>query len=65
MDFEDEKFIKREQSDDLLFEAYDEPVKSRAIKLAKQALEINSVHVLEQFFQSRQLNIVEIIMIYM
>lgn len=41
MDFEDEKFIKREQSDDLLFEAYDEPVKSRAIKLAKQALEIN------------------------
>ena len=24
MDFEDEEFIKREQSDDLLFEAYDE-----------------------------------------
>lgn len=41
MDFEDEKFIKEEQSDDLLFEAYDEPIKSRAIKLAKQALEIN------------------------
>ena len=41
MDFEDEEFIKREQSDDLLFEAYDEPVKSKAIKLAKQALEIN------------------------
>ena len=41
MDFEDEEFIKREQSDDLLFEAYDEPVKSKAIKLANQALEIN------------------------
>ena len=35
MDFEDEEFIKREQSDDLLFEAYDEPVKTKAIKLAK------------------------------
>lgn len=42
MDFEDEKFIKEEQSDDLLFEAYDEPIKSKAIKLAKQALEINA-----------------------
>ena len=41
MDFEDEEFIKREQSDDLLFEAYDEPVKTKAIKLAKQALELN------------------------
>ena len=41
MDFEDEEFIKREQSDDLLFEAYDEQIKSKAIKLAKQALEIN------------------------
>ena len=41
MDFEDEEFIKREQSDDLLFEAYEEPVKSKAIKLAKKALEIN------------------------
>lgn len=41
MDFEDEKFIKEEQSDDLLFEAYDETIKSKAIKLAKQALEIN------------------------
>ena len=29
MDFEDEEFIKREQSDDLLFEAYDEPVKQK------------------------------------
>ena len=34
MDFEDEEFIKREQLDDLLFEAYDEPVKTKAIKLA-------------------------------
>lgn len=41
MDFEDEEFMKREKSDDLLFEAYDEPVKSKAIKLARQALEIN------------------------
>lgn len=41
MDFEYEKFIKEEQSDDLLFEAYDEPIKSKAIILAKQALEIN------------------------
>ena len=36
MDFEDEKFIKMEQSDDFLFEAYEEPVKSKAIKLAKK-----------------------------
>lgn len=41
MDFEDEKFRKREQSDDLLFEAYEEPIKTKAIKLAKQALELN------------------------
>ncbi len=41
MEFEDEEFIKREQSDDLLFEAYDEPVTTKAIKLAKKALEIN------------------------
>lgn len=40
MDFEDEEFMKQEKSDDLLFEAYDEPVKSKAIKLARQALEI-------------------------
>ncbi len=39
MDFEDEKFIKEEQSDDLLFEAYDEPIKSKAIKLAKHGKE--------------------------
>ena len=41
MNFEDEEFIKKEQSDDLLFEAYDETVITKAIKLAKQALEIN------------------------
>ena len=41
MNFENEEFIKREQSDDLLFEAYEEPVKTKAIKLAKQALELN------------------------
>lgn len=41
MDFKNEEFIKREQSDDLLFEAYEEPIKTKAIKLAKQALEIN------------------------
>ena len=41
MNFEDEEFIKKEQSDDLLFEAYDEPVITKAIKLAKQSLEIN------------------------
>lgn len=29
MDFEDEEFIKREQSDDLLFEAYEEPIKAK------------------------------------
>lgn len=42
MDFEfmDEKFRIREESDDFLFSAYDEPVKSKAIKLAKKALEI-------------------------
>ena len=40
MDFKDEKLRKMEQSDNLLFEAYDEPIKSKAIKLAKQALEI-------------------------
>ena len=41
MNFEDEEFIKNEQSADLLFEAYDEPVITKAIKLAKQALKIN------------------------
>ncbi len=41
MEFGDKEFIRREQSDDLLFEAYEEPVKSKAIKLAKKALEIN------------------------
>ena len=33
MNFEDEEFIKREQSDNLLFEAYEEPIKTKAIKL--------------------------------
>jgi len=37
----DEDFLKIERSDDLLFEAYEEPIKEKAIKLAKQALEIN------------------------
>lgn len=41
MEIVDEEFRKREESDDLLFEAYDEPIKSKAIKLAKQALEVN------------------------
>lgn len=36
-----EEFRKTEESDDLLFEAYNEPIKSKAIKLAKQALEVN------------------------
>lgn len=40
-EYDDEELLKREKSDDLLFEAYDEPIKSKAIKLAKQALEIN------------------------
>ena len=30
MDFEDEEFIRREQSDDLLFAAYEEPIKTKA-----------------------------------
>ena len=41
MDFEDEEFIRKEQSDDLLFAAYEEPIKTKAIRLAKKALEIN------------------------
>lgn len=41
MEIVDEEFRKREESDDLLFEAYDEPIKSKAIKLARQALEVN------------------------
>ncbi len=41
MEFGDEKFRKSEESDNLLFEAYEEPIKSKAIKLAKKALEIN------------------------
>ena len=41
MDFYSEEFRKREESDDLLFEAYDEPNELEAIKLAKKALELN------------------------
>ncbi len=41
MEIIDEEFRKTEESDDLLFEAYNEPIKSKAIKLAKQALEVN------------------------
>ena len=41
MEIVDEEFRKREESDDLLFEAYDEPIKSKAIKLERQALEVN------------------------
>lgn len=40
MDFDDEEFIKREQSDDLLFEAYDEQVKTKAIKQGEELLEL-------------------------
>ena len=40
MDFDDEEFIKREQSDDLLFEAYDEPVKTKAIKQGEELLKL-------------------------
>lgn len=41
MNFNEEEFRKLEQSDDLLFEAYNEPLKSKAIKLARKSLEIN------------------------
>ncbi|MEI3360424.1 MAG: hypothetical protein V8R74_03495 [Clostridia bacterium] len=41
MDFYSEEFRKKEESDDLLFEAYDEPNEAEAIKLAKKALELN------------------------
>lgn len=41
MKFSEEELTKREESDDLLFEAYDEPLIPKAIKLAKKALEIN------------------------
>lgn len=41
----DEKFRIREESDSYLFKAYDEPIKSKSIKLAKKALEINSKNI--------------------
>ena len=53
MGFEEEKFIKEEESDELLFEAYEEPVKSKAIKLAKQALEINPENIDAENFITR------------
>lgn len=60
MNFEDEEFIKREQSDDLLFEAYDEPIKSKAIKLAKQALEINPDNIdAENFITKFEVNTIK------
>ena len=60
MDFEDEEFIEREQSDDLLFEAYDEPVKTKAIKLAKQALELNPNNIdAENFITKHETNTIK------
>lgn len=60
MDFKDEEFIKREQSDDLLFEAYDEPIKSKAIKLARQALEINPDNIdAENFITKFEVNTIK------
>ena len=60
MDFEDEEFIKKEQSDDLLFEAYDEPIKTKAIKLAKQALELNPNNVdAENFITKHESNTIK------
>lgn len=54
------KFIKEEQSDDLLFEAYDEPIKSKAIKLAKQALEINPDNIdAENFITKFEVNTIK------
>lgn len=60
MDFEDEEFIKREQSDDLLFEAYEEPIKAKAIKLAKQALELNPNNIdAENFITQHETNTIK------
>ena len=60
MDFEDEEFIKREKSDDLLFEAYEEPIKTRAIKLAKQALELNPNNIdAENFITKHETNTIK------
>lgn len=60
MDFENEEFIKREQSDDLLFEAYEEPIKTKAIKLAKQALELNPNNIdAENFITKHETNTIK------
>ena len=60
MEFEDEESIKREQSDDLLFEAYDEPIKTKAIKLAKQALELNPNNIdAENFITKHETNTIK------
>ena len=60
MDFENEEFIKREKSDDLLFEAYEEPVKTKAIKLAKQALELNPNNIdAENFITQHEANTIK------
>lgn len=60
MDFEDEEFIKREQSDDLLFEAYEEPIKAKAIKLAKQALALNPNNIdAENFITKHETNTIK------
>lgn len=59
-DFEDEEFIKREQSDDLLFEAYEEPIKAKAIKLAKQALALNPNNIdAENFITKHETNTIK------
>ena len=60
MDFENEEFTKREKSDDLLFEAYEEPIKTKAIKLAKQALELNPNNIdAENFITKHESNTIK------
>ena len=49
MDFYSEEFRKKEESDDLLFEAYDEPNEAEAIKLAKKALELNPENIVLRY----------------
>ena len=43
MDFEDDEFIKREQLDGLLFEAYEEPIKELTLLL--QINEYNDIYI--------------------
>ena len=43
MDFEDDEFIKREQLDDLLFEAYEETIKELTLLL--QINEYNDIYI--------------------